>query len=88
VTPTPPQDFALAKAHAEAMRTLRKATGREFDRAFLNHEVHFHGAVIDAITTTLLPAIRNAQVRDLVTKVAPAFAAHRYKAQSMLDKVK
>lgn len=88
VTPTPPKDFALAKAHAQAMRTLRKATGRKFDRAFLRHEVDFHSAVIDAVTTTLLPAIQNAQVKDMVTKVAPAFVAHRDKAQSMLDKLK
>ena len=88
VTPTPPKDFALAEAHANAMRTLQKATGPEFDRLFLRHEVDFHSAVIDAITTTLLPAIENAQVKDLVTKVAPAFIAHRLKAQSMLDNLK
>ena len=88
VTPTPPADFALAKAHAEALRTLKAASGREFDRAFLAHEVAFHSAVIDAVTTTLLPAISNAQVKDLVTKVAPAFVAHRDKAQSMLDNLK
>jgi putative membrane protein len=84
VTPTPPRNFALAKAHAEAMRSLRKAHGRAFDRAFLQHEVDFHNAVIDAVTNTLLPAIQNAQVKDLVTKVAPAFVAHRDKAQSLL----
>jgi putative membrane protein len=88
VTPTPPKDFALATAHADAMRTLKTATGREFDRAFLKHEVAFHSAVIDAVTTTLLPALRNDKVKDLVTKVAPAFAAHRDKAQSMLDNLR
>ncbi|HEU4747799.1 MAG TPA: DUF4142 domain-containing protein [Gemmatimonadaceae bacterium] len=88
VTPTPPKDFALAKSHAQALRTLKAASGRQFDRAFLEHEVVFHSAVIDAVTTTLLPAISNPQVRDLVTKVAPAFAAHRDKAQSMLDNLK
>jgi putative membrane protein len=88
VTPTPPKDFPLAKVHTQAMRTLGKATGSEFDRAFLRHEVDFHTAVIDAIKTTLLPAIQNAEVRDLVAKVAPAFVAHRDKAQSMLDKLK
>jgi putative membrane protein len=85
VTPTPPRDFALAKAHVEAMRSLRKARGRAFDRAFLQHEVDYHNAVIDAITTTLLPAIQNAQVKDLVTKVAPAFVAHRDAAQNLLN---
>ena len=88
VTPTPPRDFALAKAHVEAMRSLRRARGRAFDRAFLQHEVDYHNAVIDAVTKTLLPAIQNAQVKDLVTKVAPAFAAHRDAAQNLLDKQK
>ena len=31
VTPTRPRDFALAKAHAAAMTSLRKARGRGFD---------------------------------------------------------
>lgn len=88
VTPTPPSDFPLAKAHAEAMRTLKTASGQEFDRAFLQHEVAFHSAVIDAVTTTLLPAISNAEVKELVTRVAPAFVAHRDKAQSLLDGLK
>ncbi|HEY5022239.1 MAG TPA: DUF4142 domain-containing protein [Gemmatimonadaceae bacterium] len=88
VTPTPPKDFALAKAHIAAMRSLRAAKGNAFDRAFLQHEVDFHNAVIDAVTKTLLPAIQNAQVKDLVTKVAPAFVAHRDRAQSLLDGLK
>lgn len=88
VTPTRPRDFALLKAHAAAMTSLRKARGRSFDRAFLQHEVDYHNAVIDAVTKTLLPAIQNAQVKDLVTKVAPAFVAHRDAAQNLLDKQK
>ena len=85
VTPTPPKNFALAKAHVKAMRSLRRAHGKAFDRAFLQHEVDFHNAVIDAVTKTLLPAIQNAQVKDLVTKVAPAFVAHRDAAQNLLN---
>jgi putative membrane protein len=88
VTPTPPQDFALAKAHADAMKSLRGLNGKAFDRAFLQQEVDFHNAVIDAVTKTLLPAIQNAQVKDLVTKVAPAFVAHRDAAQNLLNKQK
>ncbi len=89
VTPTPPQgEFALAEAHVKAMKSLRNERGRAFDRAFLQHEVDFHNAVIDAVTKTLLPAIQNAQVKDFVTKVAPAFAAHRDAAQNLLDKQK
>ena len=88
VTPTPPSDFALAKAHADAMKSLRRLHGKAFDRAFLQHEVDFHNAVIGAVTQTLLPAIQNAQVKDLVTKVAPAFVAHRDAAQNLLNQQK
>ena len=84
VTPTPPADRSAADAHAKAMTTLRGKSGLEFDRAFLEHEVAYHTAVSDAIKTTLLPAIDNAELRALVVKVAPAFEAHRQAAQQLL----
>jgi putative membrane protein len=88
VHPTPPRNFAMAKGHADAMRRLRSARGAAFDRAFLEHEVAFHKAVIDAVTTSLLPSLQNAEAKALVTKVAPAFQAHMLAAQARLDKVK
>jgi putative membrane protein len=82
VTPTPPADDASAKAHAEAMASLRSKNGAEFDRAFLAHEVAFHKSVIDAVNSTLLPAIRNDELRALAVKVAPNFQAHLLAAQN------
>jgi putative membrane protein len=86
VHPTPPKDFAMAKDHAAALKSLRSQHGAAFDRAFLAREVAFHKAVIDAVTTTLLPALKNEEARALVTKVAPAFQAHMLAAQNLLDK--
>jgi putative membrane protein len=83
VTPTPPADRSSAEAHARAMASLRAKDGVEFDRAFLQHEVAFHQAVINAIQTTLLPAIQNAELKALVVKVAPAFQAHMLAAQQL-----
>jgi putative membrane protein len=88
VTPTPPANSALAQAHAAAMQKLRGLSGAAFDRAYMQNEVDFHNAVIDAVTKTLLPAIQNAQLKDLVTKVAPAFVAHRDRAQNILNNLK
>jgi putative membrane protein len=85
VTPTPPKNFGMARDHAAAMTSLSKLHGAAFDRAFLAHEVAYHKAVLDAVTTTLLPALQNAEVKDMVTKVGPAFQAHMIKAQSLLD---
>ena len=86
VTPTPPKDFSMAKDHAAALLKLNEAAGAGFDRAFLEHEVAFHKAVLDAVTTTLLPALKNQEVKDLVNRVAPAFQAHMLAAQNLLDK--
>jgi putative membrane protein len=87
VTPTPPADDASATAHAEAMTSLRAKNGVEFDRAFLRHEIAFHQAVIDAINATLLPAIENQELKELVLKVAPAFEAHRIAAERLESKI-
>ena len=88
VTPTPPKDFAMVKDHEAAVKQLNSLTGKEFDKAFLAHEVAFHKAVIDAVNTTLMPALQNADVKKLVTTVAPAFKAHEDAAQNLLDKQK
>lgn len=86
VTPTPPADSSAAVAHAKAMKMLRAKRGAAFDRAFLDHEVQYHQAVIDAVQSTLLPAIQNAELKALVVKVAPAFVAHRDMAANLRQK--
>lgn len=86
VTPTPPKDFQMYKDHVAAMAKLRGLSGAEFDKAYLTNEVAYHKAVIDAVNTTLLPAIQNAELKALVVKVAPAFQAHMIAAQQLLDK--
>ena len=85
VTPTPPKDFAMAKDHEAALKTLRGASGTAFDRDFLEHEIAYHKAVIDALNNTFLPAIHNDQLKALVQQVVPAFSAHLQMAQHLLD---
>jgi len=76
VTPTPPKEFALADAHAKAKKELEGKSGASFDKAYIDHEVAFHQAVLDAVKSTLLPAIKNAELKAFVEKVGPAFAGH------------
>jgi putative membrane protein len=88
VTPTPPgKDFALAVDHASAMKTLRSTKGRAFDRAYIDHEAWFHQAVIDAVTSQLLPATKNAELKALEEKVAPNFVAHLAAAKDLQQKL-
>jgi putative membrane protein len=85
VTPTPPgKDFALYQAHVAAMKTLHTTkAGADFDKAYIDNEVAFHQAVIDAMTTTLLPATKNAELKNLETTVAPNFQAHLMAAKKL-----
>jgi len=86
VTPTPvAKDFALKVDYDATMKKLRGLKGVAFDKAFLEHEVAYHKAVIDAVTNAFLPAIKNAELKAFVQKVAPAFQAHMVAAQALLD---
>jgi len=87
VTPTPPPGDQSAQDQAAVIRRLSGLHGAEFDRAFLQREVQFHKDVIAAIETTLLPAIKNEELRALVVKVAPAFQAHLAMAENFLTRV-
>jgi putative membrane protein len=58
------------------MKALKGQSGTAFDRAYAAEEVRYHQQVIDAINGTLLPAIKNQELRALVEKIAPAFQAH------------
>jgi putative membrane protein len=76
VTPTPPKENPFAAMHAKAMADLKAKSGKAFDAAFLDNEIAYHQAVIDAINSTILPAIKNAELKAFVEKIAPAFQAH------------
>jgi putative membrane protein len=88
VTPTPPgTDFALYKDHVATLAKLNGLTGAAFDKAYIAHEVWYHQAVIDAVTNTLLPATKNAELKDLEVKVAPNFQAHLAAAKDLQKKL-
>jgi putative membrane protein len=83
VTPTPPAGDKSAQDQAAVIRRLSALSGAEFDRAFLQREVQFHKDVIAAIKTTLLPAVKNEELKALVVKVTPAFEAHLQMAENL-----
>lgn len=83
VVPALPAGDQGAAQHAAAMADLKSRKGAAFDRAFLDHEIAFHQAVIDAVTTTLLPATRNGELKAFEEKVAPAFVGHLEMAKNL-----
>ncbi len=56
-------------------------------QAYIDHEVAYHQAVIDAVTTQLLPATQNAELKALEVKVAPNFQAHLAAAKQIQQEV-
>ena len=88
-----PEDNATSKSlydgGKENVTKLKGLKGAEFDKAYIDHEVVYHQAVLDAVDKTLLPNASNAELKALLVKVRPAFVTHLEHAkhlQSSLDK--
>ena len=58
------------------LETLKGLSGPAFDKAYVDHEVAYHQAVLDAVDKTLIPNAQNAELKALLVKVRPAFVAH------------
>ena len=67
----------------EAQTNLQGKSGADFDSAYIDHEVAFHQAVLDALDKTLIPDAQNAELKELLTKVRPAIAAHLDRAKGI-----
>jgi putative membrane protein len=67
---------SLKKGGDDNLADLRKRKGGDFDKAYVNHEVDYHQAVLDAMDKTLIPSAQNAELKALLVKVRPAFVAH------------
>jgi putative membrane protein len=90
VTPEDNPTSQSLKSGGDAnLKNLKSLKGAAFDKAYIEHEVSYHQAVIDALDKTLIPNAKNAELKALLVKVRPAFVAHREHAkhlQSMLAK--
>jgi putative membrane protein len=77
VTPEPnPTSESLQKGGDDNLATLKKLQGHAFDKGYIDHEVAYHEAVVQAIDKTLIPSAHNAELRALLIKVRPAYVAH------------
>lgn len=77
VTPEPGEvSQSLKKGGDDNLAALKSLSGATFDKAYVDHEVAYHEAVLDAVDKTLIPSARNAELKALLVKVRPAFVAH------------
>ncbi len=84
VTPeSNPTSQSLQKGGDDNLAALKKLSGAAFDRAYVDHEVTYHQAVLDAVDGTLIPNAQNAELKALLVKVRPAFVAHLEHAKNL-----
>ena len=71
-----PTAQSLKSGGEQNEKNLKTLKGAAFDKAYVDHEVTYHQAVIDAMDNTLIPSAQNAELKALLVKVRPAFVAH------------
>jgi len=71
-----PTAQSLKQGGADNVKALKALKGAAFDKAYIDHEVTYHQAVLDAVDKTLIPNAQNAELKALLVKVRPAFVAH------------
>jgi len=77
----------LAKQSSEHEAKLKTLSGRAFDKAYIDHEVAYHEVVISVIEDQLIPAAKNAELKQTLVSVVPAFKAHLKHCQMIQKKI-
>ena len=67
---------SLKQSAADTAKKLKGLKGAAFDKAYVENEVAYHQAVLDAIDKVLIPSAHNAELKGLIVKVRPAIATH------------
>jgi len=87
VTPAlPPERNAAALDHIKALTKLQGLKGADFDKAYIQHEVAFHRAAIEAVKTALLPSAQCADLKAHFAQILPAFEHHLQQTEALAAK--
>jgi len=71
-----PTSQSLKSGGETNVTKLKTLKGSDFDKAYIDHEVDYHQAVLDALDKTLIPGAKNDELKALLVKTRPAFVAH------------
>jgi putative membrane protein len=88
---TPKDNAVSQKLNGDAEQTrksLNSKSGAEFDKAYIDNEVAYHKAVIDAVRNVLIPETENQELKDLLTNILPALDTHLQHAEMVQKKIK
>ncbi len=79
---------SLQKGGDENIAKLKQLKGNAFDKAYVDHEVVYHQAVLDALDKTLIPSAKNVELKETLVKVRPAFVGHLEHAKHIQSSLK
>ena len=71
-----PTSQSLKAGGDKNVANLKTLKGAAFDKAYVDQEVAYHQAVLDAVDKVLIPSASNADLKALLVKVRRAFVAH------------
>lgn len=83
-----PQDNAqstqMKQQLATTLQQLQAASGADFDRAYIAHQVQAHQATLDALNTVLIPSTQDPEIKGMLqNQVLPAVQMHLQQAQQI-----
>lgn len=87
---TPKENAVSKKLNSDAEKTrneLAKKSGASFDKAYIDNEVAYHEAVINAVKNVLIPDTDNSELKDLLTNILPALDTHLQHARMLQQKI-
>ena len=89
VTPadSPTSDSLKAQAQ-QTLEKLRGLKGKAFEKSYVDNEVRYHEAVINATKTVLIPSAQNAELKSALQGAEPLFEghlAHAERVQSAIE---
>jgi putative membrane protein len=88
VTPTPPAgDNSMADSQKNLDNLNSTAKGKDFDKAYIDHEVEDHKAVLETATKAMGQA-QSTELKNLIQKAAPVIQGHLDKAESIQKNLK
>ena len=72
----------------ETMEDLRKQTGLDFDKKYIDEEIAMHDNVLGSIDKDLMPNAQHPEVRSFLEKIRPTISAHLERAKGLQDELK
>lgn len=82
-----PVSQSLMSGAEEARAKVEPLQGSAFDQAYIEREIAYHQAVLDALDDVLIPTTENGELKQLLVEARPAFAAHLAYAKKIGQKV-